>query len=237
MKILFENIFETATLTNTYASANYPVSNLVHVFLEKRYQPLSSLTDTITATWDTNQTADCIFLGFHTMASYTINFKNSADSILLTLTSSNPETTVRRIFSELTTIRKIEILPVFSGTPAYIGGIGCDNCYNMPDFDTNYPLDIDDTTTFIESDYGQTLQTSRRTLKQYSFSFKNVELETKDEIIEKYNLVKKGKPFFISVFDQGINDILPIYAKFIDEPRVVKNYRRFDISIKLKEAR
>ena len=60
MKILFDNILEDSTLSATNESLNYPVANLGHPFLEKRFQSTTT-TSTITADWTTDQCISCFF--------------------------------------------------------------------------------------------------------------------------------------------------------------------------------
>lgn len=236
MKVVKENLLSTATLSNVNTSVNYPVDNLAHFFLEKRYQVSGSLTDTITAEWDSAQSIDCLFVGFHTLTSYTARFYDYEDSLLETLVVSSPEDIDFQEFTQIDDVWTMEIDVVFSAAPAYIGGICCNLIDDLGEFESNYPLDGDDTSDFVESSYGQTLQTPRADLKEFVFNFYNYTLQEKDAFMAVYDEIKKGKPVFFAIFNQGIDDISPLYGKFTRRPSVEKNGRRFDIEIRIKEA-
>ena len=63
MKILFDNLLESATFSSVNASANYPVSNLVDGFLRVRYQAAAT-TDSIEITPTSAITMNSFYLGY-----------------------------------------------------------------------------------------------------------------------------------------------------------------------------
>jgi hypothetical protein len=237
MKFLFENLIEDATLSSLNESLNYPPDNLDHIFLEKRYQPLASLTDTITGEWDEDVTISEWFVGFHTLSSYTLRLYDYDAIELYSFSVSSPNDIDFVEFDAVEDVRYFEMDVVFSASPAYIGGLGSGVCLELTDFETNYSLPIDDTSDFEESAYGQTLQSPRGTLDEFDFEFNDKTLAVKSAFITAYKALRKGKPIYVAFFNEDTRDIAPLYAKFTRAPETEKNHRRFDIRIRIKEAR
>jgi len=67
MKILFTNLLDTATLSAGGTSVNYPLANLKHPFLKKKFQQTVAISggsisdaDALTLTWTTDQVIDFV---------------------------------------------------------------------------------------------------------------------------------------------------------------------------------
>jgi hypothetical protein len=238
MRILFYNELETATITSLEESTNYPAENLIHPFLEKRYQPYLETTDTLTFTFTANRSINCLFLGYHTLTSYTARFYDGTDTLLLTVTNAAPSDVEYRSFAALTTVRKIEIDVAFPGTGSpYIGGIGAGLGFDLPYFLSGYDLPVKDNSGYSESTGGQTLQVKRAILKEYEFTVPDQALAIKDAFMAGFYAAGKGKALFVAVFNAGVTMIRPLYCKFLDNPKIKKNGRMYDISFELREAR
>lgn len=238
MRILFDNAMERATITSLYQSNNYPPENLVHPFLEKRYQPYLQFSDTLTFDFTEDEVFDCLFIGHHTASSYEARFYDSTPSLLLTLSGADPAQMEYRQFSRLSTVRSVEIDLVFPLTVTpYVGGIGGGSGFLIPYFLSDYDLPIRDTSSFTESSGGHTLQVKRTELSEFEFVVPNQLLAYKDAFMVGYRQAGRGKALYIAPFTEGVTDLAPIYAKFTDAPDVKKSGRRFDISFKMREAR
>ena len=95
MRILTENLIsENTTLAMTNPDADDPGSQLYSNMLEEIIQAATS-SSLITATFDSDQTIDCLFFGYHNMTTITVNFKNVSDSIIATYTLNYPAQMVR----------------------------------------------------------------------------------------------------------------------------------------------
>lgn len=238
MRILFDNAFERATISSLYPSNNYPPENLIHPFLEKRYQPYLQTSDTLTFEFDSNEVFDCLFFGYHTMTAYEARFYDGSDVLLLTLSISSPPDIEYRQFSRLTTVRRVEIDVTFPATGSpYIGGIGGGEGFFVPYFLSDYDLPVKDTSAFVESSGGQTLQIKRTTLDEFEFTVPDQTLEYKNGFMAGYRQAGKGKPLFLAPFSEGVSNIAPLYGKFTDTPDVRKSGRRFSLEFKIREAR
>jgi len=207
MKILFKNILEKNTgITASNQSINYPVVNLLHQFLKIRYKS-STTSALITVDFDTDQSMDCFFWGFHQLTSLTLVLKNSGGGTLLTVpVSTAPNSQVDSVyFAEQTTVRSIE-LTVNGASGFFLGGIGAGSCYTMPNFLSTYPIGNLDSTTVISSPDGQTTNNYIKPRRVYNFGYNIINLL--EEINEKYISVGIGKPLYIDI-ESGYQ---PIYA-------------------------
>lgn len=230
MKILFNNVFEDATFTATNESLNYPVANLIHPFLHKRFQS-SSTSSVITASFSADQSISCFFYGYFVATALSVVFKDSGGSTLKTLTISDPEDIGVEYFTALTTVRSVEI--TLTGT--YLGGIGAGLCYCMPNPLAAYAADNGDNSDFTESPDGQTLQTYIKPLRELDYNFR--EIETKKTIDDNYKLVGVGKPLYIDIYEDNRDKEDPIYGKIMRSLSFRYQPRRYSTSIKIREAR
>jgi len=238
MRVLFFNELETATISNLYPSKNYSVENLIHPFLEKRYQPYLETDDTITVEFSEDREINCLFIGHHTLEAYTARFYDSMDTLLLTVSSLAPEPMEYQSFAPLSTVRKIEIDVEFPLTGStYIGGIGSGLGFDLPYFLSAYGLPVKDNSGYSESTGGHTLQIKRAILKEYEFTIPDQSLEVKDGFMAGYESAGKGKALYVAVFNQGVTIIRPLYCKFTERPDVEKSGRVYSIEITLREAK
>jgi hypothetical protein len=235
VRILFNNVFENASLVATNESLNYPVENLVHPFLRKRFQSTNS-TSLITATFTEDQIMDCFFYGWHNMTSVVVVFKDSGAGTLLTLNITSPEDVGAEIFTQLITVRSVEITA--SGASGfYLGGIGSGACYQMPDPLANYDPGFTDNSNFVESPDGQTLQTYIEPLDDFNFGFRDETLTIRSEVMAKYKAVGKGKPIYFNFYEDNREKEPPLYGKIINPLRSPYSPRRYNFTLEIREAR
>lgn len=81
MRILYKNYLEDSTLSATSEDSLYPVENLTHKFLEKKFQAEGNLS-TVTVLFPEDRTVNMIAYGFN-------NLETSADTIKLTKGASD----------------------------------------------------------------------------------------------------------------------------------------------------
>lgn len=235
MRVNFNNIFKDAIITATNSSFNYLPSNLIHSFLRKRFQS-TGVSSVITAAFTVDQTLNNFFYGFHNITSLTVVFKNSVSATLLTIPITSPEDIGVEYFTELTTVRSVEIT-ITGPDPVYLGGIGGDSYYQMPDPLANYNPDNTDNSDVTESPFGQTLQNLITPLRSLEFGFKDIESETAKIIEGLYKSVGVGKPLFWDLYEDNRDKEAPLYGKITSPLAFPYSPRRHDFSLSLLEAR
>lgn len=235
MRILFNNIAEIATISANNQSLNYPVENVIHPFLEKRFQTTGA-SSTIVILFDSDQSVNCLFYGYNTMTGLTIVLKNSVDAILDTIVASEIFPVGAEYFPIQTTVRKIE-LQVSGPDPFYLGGVGVGVYYQMPDPLGVYTPGNTDNTSLTESLYGQTLQNYVKPLRTLEYGFRDNEGTIKKEVNDNYVLVGIGKGIYMDFYEENREKEAPMYGKIIDSLSFPYNPRRYDFSLNVQEAR
>jgi hypothetical protein len=235
MKILFEELFKNASVIATNQSLNYPVANITHPFLHKLFRS-STTTSLITATFTADQCCSCFFYAYHDITSMTVVYKNSGGGTLLTINVTAPEDIGIEYFTELTTVRSVEIT-VNGASGFYIGKVGTGCCYEMPEPLANYDSDMTDNTVSAASPYGQILSNHIEPLEDLVYNFRELELETKNEIKSLYKGVGKNNPVFMDLYEDARDKEPPIYGYFTQPFKFKYVPRRYSFQIKIREAR
>lgn len=235
MKILFENVFENASFSATNESLNYPIPNIVHPFLHKRFQS-SGTSSVVTATFTTDQIVSCFFYGYHNITSLVAVFKNSGGGTLLTLNITSPDDIGVEWFTMLTTVRSVE-MTITGASGFYIGGVGTGQCYTMPDPLASYDPGFADNSEFVESPHGQTLQSYVEPLRELEYGFRDLTLEIRKEISDRYKAVGIGKPLFLDLYEENRSKEPPIYGKILNALSFPYSPRRHNFTLKIREAR
>lgn len=235
MRILFSNVFENASFLATNESFNYPVTNLAHPFLRKRFQSTST-SSVVTASFTSDQVMSCLFYGFHNFTSMTVVFKNSGGSTLLTLNITSPDDIGVEYFTALTTVRSV-VFTITGTNGFYLGGVGGGACYSMPDPLAAYSPGDNDNSDFVETPDGQTLQNYITPLLEYEFGFRDQTGDIYKEVKERYRSVGVGKPLFIDLYEDNRAKDTPLYGKLMAAPGFAYQPRRYSFTLKMREAR
>ncbi len=239
MKFLFENIaFEYSTLAALYESPSYPVVNLLHDFIEKRFQS-TALSDTITFDfdYDTHQ-ADCFFYAFNTATSGSVSFYNGG-ALQSTIALESPAADSGAVYFPVLTFDEVRIT-ISRGdasVPLFLGAVGFGVAYTVPDPAATWTEDQVDNSNYSSSPRGQTSQEYIEPFKALQLTVPGLERETAIEIQDLFKTVGVGGRVW---FDQtNLNHAFraPFPAILVEPVKPVKNGRRYDLVIKLREAR
>lgn len=141
MKILFENLLHTATLSAGGTSVNYPPTNLKHHILKKKFQQTVAISggsmsdaDALTLTWAADKTIDFIAVGYTNAATLTLKLYDSSDTLLDTQVFTSPS--LGKSFTAVAGVRYVKLL-MHDGSAdnpmtLYLGGLGIGQGYTMP---------------------------------------------------------------------------------------------------------
>lgn len=236
MRILTENLIaESTTLSMTNPDADFPITQLYSNMLEEIVQAATSST-TITATFDSDQTLNCLFFGYHNITSITINFKNISDSIINTYTLNYPSQMVRYYLpTQITGVRKIEII-ILSGSVVFIGNFSCGiytQLYNL-----RQPINIiyKITSEFEQTNGGQSLHRSGIRLANFAINLGKNTDEQHDTFFEAFDRVMLGKTFWLDR-NEDLASRAPKFGIFDVEPSTNEDNQFIDIFTSFLEAR
>ena len=236
MRILTENLIsESTTLIMTNPDADFPVEQLYSNMLEEIVQAATS-SSTITASFDSDQTLNCLFFGYHNITSITVNFRNISDSIIDTYTLDYPAQMVRYyLTSQITGVRKIEII-ITSGAIVFLGNFSCGiytQLYNVRQpININYKI----TSEFEQTNGGQSLNRTGIRLANFDINLGKNTDEEHDTFFEAFDKVMIGKTFWLDR-NEDIATRLPKFGIFDAEPSTNENNQFIDIATSFLEAR
>jgi len=241
MRILFSNLLSTATLSAGGTSVNYPLANLQHVFLKRKFQQLiASVSDAnaLTLTWASDQTIDTILVGYTNGKTFTLKLYNTADTLLSTV--SFTDTTYGSVFTAISGVRKAKLLiddnSGDSPMTVYLGGLGIGLSYQMPDPDAEWdPGMVDNSFGEVTID-GQVSAQYIEPLRTLKYAFEVYEKEDFDEIYSLVAGAGRLTPVWVAPFENALTFEKPIYATCDFEPGQRKP-RSYPFTLTLQEAR
>ena len=239
MKIINDNKLHGATYSATNESLNYPVSNLDHQFLAKRFQATddNSVIDvTFTAcTIDaiahglTNANSGTAALYTGTVGSYTLQ-----ETVTLDLTTdpcvSYPSIAIDNI---------TRIVFTLSTTDDYLrlGGVAAGEAYDIEYPYSQIDRGYQDNSVWTQVPAGQSLSNYQRPLKSIPLTFDASSMTIANELIELYLDIGIGTPFFADFF-QGYRDLMqPLYCCFSSPPSDTGSGRDRTITFNFQECK
>lgn len=246
MRILFENILSQLSISSLSPDANYPVANLYHPFLRRRYQSTEN-TDTITIT--VGQVIN--FIAFdYTNANVivdTVPVQQWGVETRRTLEDGTPrileDGTPRYMYEGNTGIVFPDVyidtitIRLVGTEPVYLGGVGVGLAVTMPDPVNDWIEGTQDRSLTAETLYGQNLQEYIRPLRAESYRFRDVPRDEVNTIKEAAISVGRGRPIWIDPFEMNHDFLAPMYGVIIEPPSPLRNGRRYDFGMGFLEAR
>lgn len=236
MKVLFLNELKDATITALAPNANYPASNLNHVFAKLKYKGVG-YSDTITATLTDNVTANCFFYTYTNAESMTVRVYSGSSVLLETLTVDCSYSSGAEFFDSHTDVRWIEIDVASSvAEDVYLGGIAIGDALDFPLPNATFDKQLDDNSNKTESTDGQVSHAYIEPLTGYSLQFTNVNRSDYHEIIERFKTVGAGH-IWVDITEENHAVYQPLYctSNLVESPAREKKQVNFKLS--LTEAR
>lgn len=247
MRILFDDILDDrkgiTTITSLNENANYPASNLGHVFLTKRYQ-CSGTTDTVTSDLSEDRTISSLFYGFHVnpetgvdmLDSIEFRLYDSSDVLLKTVTVSAPEDPGAEHFTAVPLVRKIEV-EMSGDSGFFLGKISAGDSYSVDLLQDNFQEPLEDNSIVSRSAAGQTTSTLVSPLYRFLATVLNKTRAEWKTFLALYNSVGKGFALWADPFEDDHVYQSPVYCTFDDTPLPSKNAPTWDWTMAFKESR
>ena len=231
MRISYDNLLKTATISATNENANYPIENVFHRWQRKTFK--ATTTTVITAVLDDITDITSVVLDYHNLTSCTVSFYNYADALIDTwamdMTYNTPThygtvIDVAKVVLTCESIVDIEIGTIFIG----------DSLYFPIQANQDIPLRSSDVLS-VSSDR----QTSGRKGSVTRAGTITIPLLTSTErksIEEVFYEMGLIEPFFIDLWDDSHSDFEPIYGTFTSEISVTHMEEGDTISFSFEEA-
>ncbi len=220
MKILFDNLLASATLSAGGTSLNYPLSNLLHAFLKKKFQQTVDGSsgmpdaDALTLTWLSNQIVDSIFIGYSNATLFTLKLYGSTGTLLYTKTFTDLEMGVS--FAAVSGVRSAKLLLDdelgLASMTVYLGGLGIGQSYIMPDPLNDWTLEQIDNSIGDTTLDGQVLGQYIEPLRSYSFNFKIGLRSIYSAVYNKVKALGRYTPVFCAPFEDAMDEVPAMYV-------------------------
>jgi hypothetical protein len=231
MRISYDNLLKTATLTATNENANYPIENVYHRWQRKTFK--ATTTSVITAVLDDITAITSVIIDYHNLTSCSVAFYDYADALIDTWTmdcSFNTSahygtvTDVAKVVLTCESIVDIEIGTIFIG----------DSLYFPIQANQDIPLKSSDVVS-VSSDRqtsgrkGSVTRAGTITIPLLT----SVERKSIEEVFYEMGLIE---PFFIDLWDNSHTDFEPVYGTFTSEISVTHLEEGDTISFSFEEA-
>lgn len=237
MKVLFVNELKSATITALAPNANYPASNLVHVFAKVKYKGLG-YSDTITAVLPDNVSASCFFYTYTNATSMTVRVYSNASVLLETLTVDCTYPSGAIYFPRHDNVRWIEIdVAAHVSEDIYIGGIALGLAFDFPYPNADFAKGLIGSSGRSISADGQIQDHYIEPRRSYSLSFFGVPRdETYNEIDALFKEVGSGQ-IWMDITESNHDVFQPLYCvtNMVESPSG-ENYK-VSFKINVTEAR
>lgn len=240
MKLINDNKLHNGTFTATDESLNYPVDNLDHPFLAKRFQGSAS-SSTITVVLSSASTIDAIGHGQTNATSGTAILYTGGPTTYTSVESVTMDLTYDPCVSYTATsqasITKIDFELSTDDTYIYIGGVAAGEYYEIDNATADFDRGYQDNTAWTQTASGQSLANYQESLRSILLNFRPQTLTLANELVEVYRDIGIGSPFFIDIFP-GVRDLMPpLYCCFSEAAEDTGVGNRRSITIPLLECK
>ena len=220
MRILFDDLVLSSTISMLHQNTNYAVNNIKHQFV-KKIAMSTAISDTFTFAFPTAKRIDCCFLAFTNAQVATLQSYNSSDILLATNTIN--VTTMGGNFTAVENVKYCKL--TLGGTEnVYIGKVSIGDSYTMPDPLADIQKGFKDNSNVFLSDDGQVSINKVEWLRTIKPSFFTDDIDIYNEIYALFSAVEK--PVWINCFENTLNVINPLYGyvEFSSDGREDKLY-------------
>lgn len=237
MKILFEDKIKGATITALAANANYPASNLAHVFSKVKYKGVG-YSDTITCEFEDDESISSFWYTYTNASAMEVRLYSSASLLLDTITVDCTYNSGAEYFPQVDGVRRIEIdvsCPVAEDIYLGAAAVGLDVDFPIP-LATFDKISDDNSGKTVSAD-GQTSYHYIKPLRAYELSFTDAKRETVfHPIVEAFDEVGKGH-VWIDITESNHAVYQPMYCTTEGISNVGREKRNVSFKLKITEAR
>jgi len=267
MKILWENYLEDSTVTSTSEDSLYPVENLYHRFLEKKYMSVGS-TGRIIVEFPEDRTVSMIAYGFTNVrtssgdgykivqgASDTLKIVDGSSEILSISLQSRFELQDNAgnvLYSSLlnvggdinvnyvppTVCRRV-VIDVSASEEVYIGGLAIGDPLYLKYIGNRPDLVQGIRSAYTKTVGGQVIGRNVRSLKSWNITLPIITNDKRQEMEEMFYEKGNINTFFASLYDENEGLEKPIFCHFTSGGSFsrITHNNKFSTSFTISEAR
>ena len=213
MRILYDNLLESATLAATNEDANYPVENIHNNSLKIRFQADTNST-VITATLASASTVSTFAFGNHNISTVAVQLTDSvAATTTYNYTASDLQFSSdnkKAIIYETAVSDIVEIeYTITSAVATYVGGLYAGQYLQMPEFAINPKIGKKSTGSTQKSRGGVAFDVPGVTLETFSCTFDNGSITDLNAQQAWFAAVQTYKPTWYDRWESDDPQIFP----------------------------
>lgn len=214
MRFLYNNKVKTATLSATNGDGSYPIENVTHKFLQKKFQTTTgTVSSEITIELMEAITSDYIAIGYHNATSGTYALYDSSDSLISTNSLALTYSTDITYYTDEVDVKKIVLNITKTGAdPLYIGGISTSKSLLFLYQNVNPDLNLPDRDTTRVTDGGQLIGKQRTPLAVYKSGLRQITEDQKAELEVMKRLIGKVVPIYFDLYSGKHSIAAPLYC-------------------------
>lgn len=235
MRALFTNAMNDAVLSATASSINYPIESVIHRYKRKRWQCLIS-NSVITCIFNDVKSINCIFYAYHTLATFEFELFDSLDNSLYSGSDTDIKDIGMSYFPKVDNVKKI-VFTVTATDVLRIGTLWCGEYVTIQYFNKAYKPSYEDNSTVTRSSDFQYSQLYIEPAFNFEFTIPDQDDIETEFYMQTYNEKSGALPFFIDISPNDRLILKPRYAVFNGPPDVTPNGIRYNVLMKIREAR
>ena len=230
MRILFDNILLSSTLSSINPNVSYPIDNIKDDFLKVIYKATAT-TDTVTIDFASIKSIDCFYIGFTNASGITLRLYSALDVLLATKTI-NPATS-GGVFSQVNDAAYATV-SLSATDNLYIGSIGIGNTYTMPNpLNSVIKKKVDNSKNYISPD-GQYSVNRIPWLRSVETKHYVIGIDLYNEIYALFSGIEH--PVWVDVYEELNSAINPMYSIVSFDPDS-QSWYKYLFNIKSTEPR
>jgi hypothetical protein len=232
MRISYDNLLKTSTLTASYENANYPVENIYHRWQRKTFKATDVSTH-ISAILDDVTTITSIGIDYHNLVTCRVILYDYADAVIEDIANIiegncsfiyGTWVDVARVAFICTSITTVEIGTIFIGQSLYFP------------IQANQDIPLRSSDVLSVSSDRQTSGRKGSVTRAGTITVPLLTSTQRKSIEEVFYEMGLIEPFFIDLWDDSHSDFEPIYGTFTSEISVTHLEEGDTISFSFEEA-
>jgi len=237
LKLLFDGLIGDSILSSSFPSPSYPVANLRHSFLKKRYQS-SRDVDAVLIEFAAISTVDCFFFGITNASEIQLDLYSDADALLHTEIIEYPESDrVDSVhFTAVAGVAYATVTLTGDSVGVYLGGCDLGEAYTFPDPVAIWPEGWVDNTVTVKSPAGQASFDRVSPFRTYEWDFVNLSRALANELRGKYEAYGRGRPLFIDPFERNHTFMRPYWGTLQEPISTQKDENIYSVKLPTEEC-
>ena len=231
MRILFNNLIYSSTLTADTVNANYPLTNLQNDSIKKIYKSTTTGA-VITATMSSVGSINCAYMGYTNATAATLAMYSSGNVLLGTVALD--VTKGGKSFTTVSSVSYVKLTLAGSDT-VYLGGFGFGLNYKMPNPTNDLVLKPIDNSTRNYSDDGQLYINRVNILHQLDVTYSLESIDTYNAIMAKWEALIH--PAWVEPYEENTGMINPMFCDITMDDSPTQSWKYYTWAHNYREVR